>query len=62
MKNNIKLPVWQEILNNKLIQRSFGSAELQTLINKAQKDYLPWDILNIKKCQLILNQRKRGLF
>lgn len=49
MKNKVKPPFWQEILNDALIKRSFSSSELQQLIKKAQRDYLHWDAFKYQK-------------
>ncbi len=49
MKNSNKPPVWQDILNDALIKRSFSSVELQKLIKKAQRDYLHWDAFKYQK-------------
>ncbi|MDD4990286.1 MAG: Fic family protein [Candidatus Pacebacteria bacterium] len=49
MKNTNNQPSWQEILNDALIKRSFGSFELHSLIKKAQKDYLYWDAFKYQK-------------
>lgn len=49
MKNNEKPPIWQEILNDTLIKRSFKSVDLDSLIKKSQEQYLHWDSFKYQK-------------